>query len=887
MDLFYGYWGKTRQRNDNGGDDYHLLVWHSLDVAACGYQMVQQNIYGSADIFARLGISDRHQAAEMFGWLLCWHDIGKFARAFQRQYQAPELVADKPGVAYSGHHTALGSWLWQDKFRERASDFISSGLRLRKLQRILDGWMYLITAHHGKPVSAGNCLRAFDPDGEDIEAVSQFLLAASRLFPLRVIPENWQSDEWKAHFATESWRLSALVVLADWMGSNTRYFPRDSRVIPLEAYWQRALGYSRNAVSALPARSQVASFQGLRHLFPFIEHPTPLQELALKIDTGRSSGQLYIFEDVTGAGKTEAALVLAHRLMVAHNASGIYIALPTMATANAMYQRMYQTWRLLYCDDSRPSLILAHGARHLSELFSQSVWYSEATASDELADEAPSAEGCAAWFADSRKKALLAEVGVGTIDQALMAVMSFRHQNLRLLGLEGKILICDEIHAYDAFVGKLLEQLVEAHIASGGTVILLSATLSEAQRGQLLAAGQRARSGSPLDQSSLSWDYPLVTHLRDGQVVNHKIDTREEVQRRVSVDWLYSERGCLDKIYQAVEQGACICWIRNSVDDAIKVYRQLINEERIAQENIQLFHSRFAFCDRIKIETEVISRFGKNNNAPTLRQGRVLICSPVLEQSIDVDFDYMISDLAPVDLLIQRAGRLQRHIRSRGGSLITGKVDGRPGPLLTVLAPEWDDDPTADWLSAVMRNTAYIYPDHGCLWLTQKTLREHGEIHMPDAARVLVEAVYGDRFAVPKAFEKVVYSEAGKELAERSEAIQRVIHFEVGYNINSSEFWDEDNVTRLAGETLELYLAFRQQGELVPYGSGDYPWEMSMVRVRKSWWDKRQSAFSMATPEELERWRKDHRRGQGMVIVLSSCDEPCGYSCHTGLEGSL
>ncbi|EFZ41180.1 helicase conserved C-terminal domain protein [Escherichia coli EPECa14] len=153
---------------------------------------------------------------------------------------------------------------------------------------------------------------------------------------------------------------------------------------------------------------------------------------------------------------------------------------------------------------------------------------------------------------------------------------------------------------------------------------------------------------------------------------SHRVATRKDVERSVSVGWLHSEQECIARIESAVSQGKCIAWIRNSVDDAIKVHRQLLARGVIPASSLSLFHSRFAFSDRQRIETETLARFGKYCSLQ--RASQVIVCTQVIEQSVDIDLDEMISDLAPVDLLIQRAGRLQRHIRDINGQL---KRDGK------------------------------------------------------------------------------------------------------------------------------------------------------------------------------------------------------------------
>ncbi|WP_238947405.1 hypothetical protein [Vandammella animalimorsus] len=167
---------------------------------------------------------------------------------------------------------------------------------------------------------------------------------------------------------------------------------------------------------------------------------------------------MFVLEDVTGAGKTEAALMLTQRLMQAGRADGLYFALPSMATANQMYQRVGQVYRRLYTDEAAPSLVLAHGARQLLADFRDSVLQPREQAEDGryAPDERSASLQCNAWLADHRKKALLAEVGVGTLDQALLAVLPARHQSLRLLGLCGKVLLIDEVHAYAPYMMALL-----------------------------------------------------------------------------------------------------------------------------------------------------------------------------------------------------------------------------------------------------------------------------------------------------------------------------------------------------------------------------------------------------------------------------------------------
>lgn len=663
---FFDFWGKTRRGEKDGGDDYHLLCWHSLDVAAMGYLMVKRNCFGLADYFRQLGISDKEQAAQFFAWLLCWHDIGKFARSFQQLYLPPELkIQESARKNYEKiSHSTLGYWLWNHYLSECQELLPSSSLSPRKLRRVIEMWMPVTTGHHGRPPDRMDELDNFLP--EDKAAARDFLLEIKPLFPLIEIPAFWDDDEGIELIKHLSWYISATVVLADWTGSSTRFFPRVAHPMDIKGYWQKTLIQAQNALTVFPLKAKVAPFNGINTLFPFIENPTPLQQKVLDLDISQQGPQLFILEDVTGAGKTEAALILAHRLIAAGKAQGLFFGLPTMATANAMYDRLVKTWLAFYSPESRPSLVLAHSARTLMDRFNESLWSGDLVGSEEP-DEQTFSQGCAAWFADSNKKALLAEIGVGTLDQAMMAVMPFKHNNLRLLGLSNKILLADEIHACDAYMSCILEGLIERQARGGNSVILLSATLSQQQRDKLVAAFARGTEGQQEAPFLEKDDYPWLTHVTKSDVNSHRVATRKDVERSVSVGWLHSEQECIARIESAVSQGKCIAWIRNSVDDAIKVHRQLLARGVIPASSLSLFHSRFAFSDRQRIETETLARFGKYCSLQ--RASQVIVCTQVIEQSVDIDLDEMISDLAPVDLLIQRAGRLQRHIRDINGQL--------------------------------------------------------------------------------------------------------------------------------------------------------------------------------------------------------------------------
>ncbi|BEO45249.1 CRISPR-associated helicase/endonuclease Cas3 [Serratia marcescens] len=883
------YWGKAKKVGLSEGDDYHLLAYHCLDVAACGYQMVIDNRFHAADIFAELGFS-RADGAYWFAYFLSLHDIGKFARGFQQLYpHNNSVLVPDAGRVYRPRHDSLGYWLWNNHILSRWSDdniaLLPDDENKRKYVSCLDTWLQLVTGHHGEPPENANGALAFTR--EDMLAAESYLLAIQAVFPISSFPSLFADKAWRRSLKKQSWLLAGLAVLADWLGSNQHYFPFVAAPMSLVMYWQQAQQRAQIAIASLPAVSEVSSVYQCQHIFPFIKKLSPLQQDADEADISPQGSQLFILEDVTGAGKTEAALILANRLMSQGKADGLYVGLPTMATANAMYQRLSKAYHALFQPASRPSLVLAHGASKMSKTFSQSVWQGDNDGPSLYGGAESSASGeCNSWFADSRKKALLAEVGVGTLDQLLMAAMPYRHQSLRLLGINRKVLILDEVHAYDSYMVRLLEGLLHFHAAQGGSAIILSATLPYSLRGKLLSAFARGADWSA-PAPTQNAGYPWVSQLNTHGLAERQVATRAEVKRRVNVDWVTHLEDALAMIERAVAEGRCICWIRNTVDDAMLVYRQLQRRGKIPEEDLLLFHSRFAFVDRLRVEQKTLDWFGKTAD-PHIRRGKVLVATQVIEQSLDIDLDMMLSDLAPIDLLIQRAGRLQRHIRDENGNTGDVTLDARPAPVLSVFAPEWQSNAQEDWLGDALRGTGYVYPDHACLWRTQAILRELQSIIMPEQARILVEGVYEGQIEAPSALLTIEDKVLGAKYGERMAAGQNVLSRDQGYDLRaSSTLWSPaaELTTRLGEETLDIYLAYRTPEGIKPYAAvDDFPWEQSRVQVREKWWRKYCARLPQLTETELEAFRKQQHRPQGVVLLLEvGCDY---YHPSLGLLGN-
>jgi CRISPR-associated endonuclease/helicase Cas3 len=854
VESYFQYWGKAKKDLLAEGPDYHLLPYHCLDVAAVGFLLLDPKKPFCQKLATQLKV-DPEWLQAWFCFCLILHDLGKFCRAFQNLVPnlSSLLVSFDARYIYDKRHDSLGFSLWINILSKRLDKLIPI-----ECSRILEHWLEVVCGHHGKPP-------------ENIRVIKSYLLEQDELAAEEFVADvvsQWSPDFTplqemdKKAFMRVSWQLAGLAVLADWLGSNQDVFQYCIEPMPLKRYWDRnALPKAAKAIDlARIDNKSVNPYISIQQQFDFIENPTPLQVYAQTVELGNSA-QLFILEDVTGAGKTEAAMVLVHRLMTAGLANGLYVGLPTMATANAMYKRMAESYRRLYSEHELPSLVLAHGASQLSQAFNESVALSKQVNDKNYdSDELSASAYCNHWLADSRKKALLADIGVGTIDQVLLGVLPARHQSLRLLGLTNKVLLVDEVHAFDPYMRSLLSALLQAHAAQGGSAILLSATLPYRFRGELTKAfAQGASLPAPVLDEKAS--YPWVSQLSGEQFQETPVATRKSVERHVLVQRLNDEGDAFTLIQRAVEQGKCVCWIRNTVKDARKAYQYLQGRAWVVPDKLTLFHSRYAMIDRQTVEADVLRRFGKTSKADE-RKGQVLIATQVVEQSLDLDFDVMISDLAPIDLLIQRAGRLQRHTRTAQGERLLGDhvQDQREPPCLWILSPDPLKVATSEWLRCMLSGTQAVYPNVGQLWLTARVLLKNNGFAMPQDARTLIEGVYGDEAQneIPKELKAASKAAEGKLRADAGMGNFNQLKLDKGYTQASAAHnggWSEEvNIpTRLGDDMVTCVLVTEVDGGWVAY-AGDVPhkWALSQLSLPKGEWEQAKHMIPKGLVESLE-----------------------------------
>jgi len=887
------YWGKARPAAcEAHAAQWHLLDHHCLDVAAVGIQALRSLPALRGVLASRLGFDEGATERWVAFWLTL-HDLGKFAESFQSQ--CPDVFfalrgrLPDPAKPYTLRHDSLGMLLWKDVLCDLVIEEAWFGDNGDELAHGLDCWARACTGHHGQPpTEADNWGQHFDKREDRTTAVA-FAQAMRAMFISPDLAQAIAVQDPQVFLATSqelSWWMAGLAVLADWLGSNTTYFAYHAAPMPLADYWLHAQQQAAIALAAsgivAPASAPAMSFNAL---CPAISSASPLQLWAAQ-QALPDGPQIHLLEDVTGAGKTEAALMLTHRLLAGGQVDGFFIALPTMATANAMYGRIAQTYSKLFADPA--SLVLATGQRNLVGAFAATVVEDLAAAvlpagtgegDHRQKDETASAR-CTAWLADHNKRALLSPAGVGTIDQALLAVLHSKHQSLRLLGLMHKLLVVDEVHACDTYMQGVLETLLEFHARAGGSAVLLSATLPQRMKQALLAAFARGlQTRAPRARASaypLATSWPMLRAGDDSALSETPVATRADVQRRVAVRCSSDLSEVEATIRRALASGQCVCWVRNTVADAVAAFDSL--QPGLPQGHALLFHARFTLHDRLAMEERVLNSFGKDST-PAQRAGRLLIATQVVEQSLDVDFDLLVTDLAPIDRVIQRAGRLRRHRRSIDGTPHADPTaaDGRGEPLLWVLTPPWTNEPDARWFKAAFPKGAAVYAHHGQLWLTARALQAGG-FTMPDDARPLIEGVFGNDADLPPGLEANAMAAEGLGYAAQTQAQMNTLKLAGGYTRGGIDWWaDAKTPSRLGEATSTVALARWVGGRLLPWVERAHGWAYSSLRMAERLIDEtatdsdpRRQAVIEATQAELPaqgRW----------TVLLPLTETPLGW----------
>lgn len=871
---YHWIWAKTNEAAEEQGGScrYHPLAFHALDVAAVADQCIQWDAKRFEALADGLAVdADRLRAVTL--WLVALHDIGKASSGFQ--LKAPELwntdrLGQKPTLPTHGaFHADMTAW-----YLAHDNEASIAGEPVAKLFARMRPWkesasnavIDAVAGHHGRPVADWGLETANSPWRHRkvgtglVEAARALASDLACVFGVEPSPSN--ADKRAA--ISYAWWLASLLPFADWIGSNTAFFkPRDSW-LALADYWKHAQLTTENALARLGLLLPAVSSPSPRLVLASDRELSPTQAWASTVQVPAEGPALAIIEDMTGSGKTEAALMLAHRMMAKGFARGFHMALPTMATADAMHRRLRPIYRKLFDHDgdidpsAGPSLALAHGRASLARGATE--------------QEAPVAVYCSDWIASESRRAFFAAAGAGTVDQAILAVLASKYQTLRLRGLADKVLIIDEAHAYDTYMSVEIAALLRFHAAQGGSAILLSATLPAKKRSELAAAFAEGAgwSAPSLDGSA----YPLATIVTRAGTDETPGSTRSGTEREVEVRRVESLAAAESLARDAAGKGAAVAIIRSTVDAAVATYERLRTD---APDGVQvhLFHARFMHDDRQRIERDVVERFGKDGG-PDQRGRRILVATAVIEQSLDLDFDVMISDLAPVDLLVQRAGRLWRHPeRDR-------RYCQTDAPILYVVSADPSGPKGDNWLNGVLPEAGWIYRNPELLWrsadaifsarlIVTRTLAAQSEC--PGHPRRLVERVYGDLQA-PVEEGTFGTEAAGRELTHRQVAKAAVLDPRKPYTNNGGPWAEDAWVRTRLGDSITVRLAREEGGKLVPIPvERRDDWTLSEVRVSPG------MAKGLTEPTSEQRRRLEPRwRDADNAVLLVLKGQVTGYA---------
>jgi CRISPR-associated endonuclease/helicase Cas3 len=516
--------------------------------------------------------------------------------------------------------------------------------------------------------------------------------------------------------------LTGFTIFSDWIGSNADWFPSG---IETDAHsLSQRTNQILNDLHWNPKIYPELSFgQQFNPQAPQEFTPRTIQSALLK---AADTPGLYIVEAPMGMGKTEAALTTAYQRWTQGDERGLYFALPTQLTSNKIHDRITTFLKNILGDDSTQTLI--HGNAWLGSKKSQTISpaFKETNTTQPENDHNDTNEALR-WYSSTRKQ-LIAPFGTGTIDQALLAVLPARFAALRYFALAGKVVVIDEVHSFDPYMSSLIDRLIRYLIKAGSTVIILSATLTAQRRAELVqAAGASERTQAQ--------DYPLITKVSTGSnnAVSFTVPCQLTQQTiRLQHEQIHSENeeAFWDSIAQKVEAGANVVVIRNTVALAQSTYCQLKARlsSRIADEHVGLLHSRFPQNRRDTNEAYWTEILGKGNT--TRPHGSLLVSTQIVEQSVDIDADCLITDLAPTELILQRIGRLHRHQRQR--------PTGFEQATCHILYPNTDWQGAAKAVKDVLNPHHWIYPPIS-LWQAVQTLRPRSEIHLPNDIRPLLE----------------------------------------------------------------------------------------------------------------------------------------------------
>ena len=840
----------------------HRLEHHCADVAACFAALVQDPI-----VMDRLENAAGRALTETdiarLSAIAFLHDFGKLNVGFQFKVRSTKSV--------NGWKPPKLSHIEEAFFAARQPE-IRNGLGLDDIAGWGPGAEPLLLAslsHHGRPVQE-------PPGNRDPRIWRPFAgydpVQAAKTLGERIrtwFPRAFLSGQPLPDPPALAHLFAGLVALADQLGSDKERF----RFQPADCpdYLQIA---SRKAAEAVEKRGfRRAGRHGADARVPYaalFDHPA-LRPLQQAVADASVDHPLLILESETGSGKTEAAIIRFAALWRAGLVDGLYFALPTRAAAKQLHRRVNDALRRLFRDKEWGKVILAvpgyirFGVEDGIRVGQFDVFW----------DEPDEDKRLARWAAEAPRRYLGATAAVGTVDQALMSALKVKWAHLRGACLSRNLLVVDEVHASDAYMTELLRTLVRDHLQLGGHALLMSATLGSSARTAFTAKTNRFDPPSPADAEAMP--YPAVTMAGKGAPVTQAIE-QTAPPKTVAMQlesWLADSVQIAQLALAEAEQGARVLVIRNTVKTARDVFSALLErggaDMSLAVNGVAtLHHSRFAAEDRERLDAEVENALGKGRQ----KDARVVIGTQTLEQSLDIDADLLITDICPVDVLLQRIGRLHRHTGVR-------RPPACSRPRCIVLAPEGGlelglrQGLLAHGLGA--SDGGGVYRNLLGVEQTRRLILDIGDWVIPDMNRLLVE-----RGTHPNELMRLagdlggdwlahVQRSQGVDAAEVGQAREHALDRTVGFGEREAAFpnADERIATRLGEMGPRIVLANTVPG---PFGA-----EVSTFSLPVHWLSGKVAALSR---EQIEN-AQAHHMAATLTLVVGDLNFSYGP---TGLE---
>ena len=687
--------------------------------------------------------SDEEKASDLAAFLGAVHDIGKATPAFQVQKgysNSPDLDAalleklERAGFSgISGlslaepkktHHTIAGEYLLKREFQVR--DDIGS----------------IIGGHHGKPIDretdlydqAAYTANYYQSENSGTEIYRKWKQTQRELFEWAFQASGFRSvDELPEISFPAQVIFSGFLIMADWIASNSDYFPlinldedeipdSDQRYREGVRRWKRSDSFQITTSLMNGSKSFKDRFKD-RFNDRFGFDPNDFQNTVVLTVGHIDKPGIMILEAPMGRGKTEAALAAAEEVAAKTGSSGLFFGLPTQATSNGMFGRIHQWLDAItkaYC--VKQSLRLCHGKAALNEEMNRLKTLSAQDIN--IDDEDNGSVFVNEWFS-GRKTTSLDDFVVGTVDGFLLTAMKQKHLALRHLGFSKKVIIIDEVHAYDAYMQQYLKEAIQWMGAYGTPVILLSATLPQDRRKEFITAylrGLGMKKREMVFPETIEGNYYPILSYTDGRKINVQTEfplIKDKAFNKTIVVKKLDKDNLLETVSSLLDGGGVIGIIVNTVKRAQELGMEC--KKQFGETAVEVLHSAFIATDRIHKEADLMRMIGKGGIRP---DKKIIIGTQVIEQSLDIDFDVLITELCPMDLLLQRIGRLHRHIIVRPEKHRT--------PVVYVMGTnsQFEFDKGSEWVYGkyLLIRTQYYLPDI---------------IHIPSDIPILVNQVYG------------------------------------------------------------------------------------------------------------------------------------------------